>query len=89
MNIPQRVMDELIRAKQSALDAQGAFADTLEAVADRYQASRPALRRYVNAACRDRLGKLQEETESLQMMLFPDGVDTLRQAAVTLKRAAA
>lgn len=67
--VPAAVREELVALKVAAKDAAAGFAAAIEAQAEKYGVSRPALRRYITAMAGDKLEALEAENESLAQLL--------------------
>ena len=67
--VPQRVIDELVRARTVAKDHAEAYSGAVTAQAEHYKIKAGALKRYVAALQADKLEELDRETDDLERLI--------------------
>lgn len=67
--VPDRVIDELRRARTVAKDHAQAFSDCIKAQAEKYSVKPGALKRYIVALCDDKVEEVENETDDLQRLI--------------------
>lgn len=67
--LPERVIDELMHARNVAKDYAQGYGEAVKAQAEKHQIPVGALKRYIAARCDDKLAEADAETSALAKLL--------------------